>query len=93
MFIKTASAATALFFAASALWADPSATLIYDQFEAAVPHLDLESCPTSMAQDDVFCRATLRHDEIHVFVFSTEGDNPFVGFKSFPADGISALLE
>ncbi|QYX58334.1 hypothetical protein K1T73_08250 [Roseovarius sp. SCSIO 43702] len=67
--------------------------LTYDQFEVAVPHLDLETCPDALAAEDVFCRATLNHDEIHVFVFERGGDNALVGFGSFPAEGLDALLK
>ena len=42
-------------------------SLTYEMFEAAVPHIDLESCPTDLAQQDTFCRASIHHEEIHVF--------------------------
>ncbi|WP_113912743.1 hypothetical protein [Roseovarius dicentrarchi] len=93
MHIKPLVADTALIFAASPIWADTAAPLTYEQFEAAVPHSDLETCPEALAQDNVFCRATLRHEEIHVFAFSEDGDQVFVGFKTYPADGLGALLK
>ncbi len=71
--------------------AEPS-SLTYRQFEAAVPHLDLETCPSSLPQENTFCRATLQHDEIHVFVFSEDGDSPLIGFSSFPSNGLATLL-
>ncbi|MDO5757495.1 MAG: hypothetical protein Q4P24_08265 [Rhodobacterales bacterium] len=89
---KPLCAAAALLFATAPAWAETAAPLTYEQFEASVPHLDLEECPDTLAKEGVFCRATLRHDEIHVFVFSDEGDQVFVGFKSYPAEGLSALL-
>lgn len=93
MFIKSACTTAALIFAAAPLWADTTTPLTYEQFEAAVPHTDLETCPDALAQEDVFCRATMRHEEIHVFAFHNEGENLFAGFKSYPADGLSALLK
>ncbi|MCQ0092778.1 hypothetical protein [Roseovarius sp. M141] len=93
MFLKTICAIGALILAVSPSWAGTAAPLTYEQFEAAVPHLDLDSCPDALAQKNVFCRATLRHDDIHVFAFSNDGENLFVGFKSYTADGLAALLQ
>lgn len=94
MFLKKTCATVALILAACPLWAESApAALTYDQFEVAVPHMDLETCPGSMAADGVFCRATFNHDEIHVFAFHEGGDVPFVGFETFPADGLSSLLK
>ena len=90
---KTTLAACALTLLAPPLLADDAAPLTYAQFEAAVPHLDLERCPSSMAQAGMFCRATLRHDEIHVFSFREDGEQPMTGFKSFPAERVAALLD
>ena len=69
------------------------AYLSYEQFEAAVPHIDLDNCPDSLAQENTFCRASILHEQVHVFVFSYDGDSPMVGFGSFAADGIAALLK
>ena len=68
------------------------APLTYEAFEVAVPHIDLESCPETLAAEGVFCRATLNLDEIHVFAFEETGESPFVGLASFPADGLTDLL-
>lgn len=72
--------------------ADESKPLTYEMFEAAVPHIDLETCPADLAQQDTFCRASIHHEEIHVFAFSLEGDSPMVGFKSYEATGVETLL-
>ncbi len=94
MKLTTLCTTAAMTLAAAPLWADATpATMTYEQFEAAVPHMDLENCPEALAQENVFCRATLQHEEIHVFVFSQDGDSPFVGFKTYPADGMAALLK
>ena len=78
-------------YAASAQ-AEQSKALTYADFEAAVPHVDLENCPAAMAAATIFCRATIQHEEIHVFAFSEEGDQPLVGFHSFAAEGLESLL-
>jgi hypothetical protein len=67
-------------------------TLDYATFEAAVPHVDLDTCPPSLSSADRFCRATLAHEQIHVFAFSMEDDSPLVGFASFEATELPALL-
>lgn len=66
--------------------------LSYQMFEAAVLHVDLELCPADLAGEGRFCRAAMLHDEIHVFAFSEEGDQPMVGFRSWPVDRIAAQL-
>ncbi|TDE35254.1 hypothetical protein E1B25_17770 [Antarcticimicrobium sediminis] len=75
-----------------ALAQDPQ-PLTYAMFEAAVPHVDLETCPDSLPQQDSFCRASVKHSEIHVFAFSEYGDSPMIGFASFPADQLGLLLK
>ncbi len=79
--------------ASPVLAGDAPVALTYDQFEIAVPHLDLAECPDSITHEGTFCRATLHNDEIHIFAFSEEGNQSFVGFTSFPADGLAALLK
>lgn len=72
--------------------AEDAQALTYEMFEAAVPHIDLETCPVDLAQKDTFCRASIHHEEIHVFAFSLDGDSPMVGFKSYEATGVETLL-
>ncbi|WJY21220.1 hypothetical protein QTA57_15820 [Fontisubflavum oceani] len=67
--------------------------LSYAVFEAAIPHMDLAECPRDLAAEDRFCRVTVSHDEVHVFAFSYDGDSPFVGHATYPADGLEALLQ
>ena len=78
----------------TALFADNADTmpLTYETFEVSVPHVDLDDCPDSLAKAEVFCRATLANDQVHVFAFSEAGDAPLVGFASFDADRLPALL-
>jgi hypothetical protein len=72
--------------------AEPAA-LPYDQFERAVPHVDLASCPAEFGDEDYFCRATFSHAEMHVFVFSYDGDMPFVAMRTYPAMELDALYD
>jgi hypothetical protein len=60
--------------------------LVYADFEAAVPHLDLDSCPSGIAEGPVFCRVTLGHDSVHVFSFAEDGDQPFVAMRTYYED-------
>ena len=71
--------------------AQDAVPLTYDAFEFAVPHVDLDACPDSLAADGVFCRATLNLDQVHVFAFAEAGDQPMVGVESFDADLLAAL--
>lgn len=66
--------------------------LSYSIFEAAVPHIDLVTCPVALAGDDVFCRATLAHEEVHVFAFRATGDSHLAGFASYEATELPKLL-
>jgi hypothetical protein len=55
----------------------------YADFEAAVPHLDLDACPAGLAEGPVFCRVTLGHDSVHVFAFAEDGEQPFVAMRTY----------
>ena len=66
--------------------------LTYETFEVSIPHVDLENCPDNLAAAEVFCRATLANDQMHVFAFSEKGDSPLVGFASFDVDNLTNLL-
>ena len=67
--------------------------LTYEAFEVSVPHMDLENCPSGMDVANAFCRATLHHEEFHVFAFSYDDESPLVGFKTYSAEGLDALLK
>ncbi|WP_170324665.1 hypothetical protein [Ruegeria arenilitoris] len=79
--------------ATTALAADLAVPLTYEVFETSVAHTDLETCPKNLPQTETFCRATLYHDEIHVFAFSENGDSPMVGFNSYPLEEIALHLK
>lgn len=87
-----AAAIAAGAFAQTACASEPK-PLAYDQFEAAVPHLDLERCPDGLPQEGSFCRATINHHEVHVFTFSEDGDFPLIAFKTYAISEVKSLLE
>ncbi len=55
--------------------------MTYEAFEDVVPHADLAECPDEFADQEVFCRLTLAHDQLNVVVFSEEGDQPMVAVR------------
>lgn len=57
--------------------------LVYAQFETSVNHIDLETCPAQVKAEGVFCRATILHDALHVYVFEQGGDLAFVEMLTF----------
>lgn len=93
-YLSPLAALLILGFSTTGARADDAAPLAlnYAAFEAAVPHIDLESCPAGVTLGDVFCRATLANEQIHVFVFSQTGESPLVAFSSFDAEALTTLL-
>lgn len=69
--------------AAGLALADEPKPFTYAQFEASVPHFDVETCPAALAGEARFCRVTFHLDAVHVFAFSEENDQPMIGFRSF----------
>ncbi|MCC5971703.1 MAG: hypothetical protein JJU15_17320 [Pararhodobacter sp.] len=61
----------------------------YADFEASVPHIDLETCPEGLAEGDVFCRVSMNNDALHVYVFESGGMQEFVALHSFYEDEFS----
>ncbi|KIC26544.1 MULTISPECIES: hypothetical protein [unclassified Leisingera] len=91
--MKPAFALIACLAAAPAVAAETAMSMTYGLFETAIAHTDLDSCPAQLAKPDTFCRATLRHDEIHVFAFSRDGESPLVGFASYSFDELARHLK
>ena len=60
-----------------------AAEFVYADFEAAVPHLDLDACPAELVEVPAFCRVTLGHDSVHVFAFAEEGDHHFLVMRTY----------
>ena len=83
MFKKSTLTGVGLALLATAALADGPLKLTYLEFEASVPHLDLETCPEALARDGVFCRLSVENDAMHVFVFEEEGDQALVAFQSW----------
>lgn len=67
--------------------------LNYQDFEAAVAHIDLPICPAPLAAPARFCRMTTNADQLNVFAFSEDGDQPLVAFKSWSADLLVGLMD
>lgn len=62
------------------------AAYTYADFEASVPHIDLDDCPAGLAAGDVFCRITMNNDALHIYVFEAEGDQHFVSVHTYHED-------
>jgi len=67
--------------------------LTYEVFEAAIPHIDLETCPSEMAGDDRFCRAVVHNDAFHVFAFLYDADSPAVAHRAYSTEALNAILK
>lgn len=65
----------------------------YLDFETAVPHIDLAICPEPLDGPGRFCRLTTNADQLNVFVFSEEGDQPLIAFRSWPSDLLAGLMD
>lgn len=63
-----------------------TARMTYEIFGAAVPHVDLGSCPIQFDQDVVFCRMTLASEMANIFVFGIDDDQPLLAVKSYALD-------
>ncbi len=86
------AAAAACLFALPA-FAQDLATYTYADFEASVPHIDLEACPDGIAEGDVFCRVTMNNDALHVYVFASSADQPFVAVHTYHNDEFQLVLD
>lgn len=64
----------------------------YDIFEAAVPHIDMSDCPADMAAEGRFCRLVVMNDQLQIFSFSEEGDQPMVGYRAVPSEVLAKVL-
>lgn len=68
--------------------------MTYKIFEGAVPHADLAECPAVMdVGESVFCRLAVLGEDVAIFVFSEEGDQPLVGTRSWSPDDLMPLLQ
>jgi len=77
--------------AVSALLALPAlahdhAAYSYADFEASVPHVDLDECPAGLAEGDLFRRITTNNDTLHIYVFKAGGDRHFASVHTCHED-------
>jgi len=59
----------------------PGGVMTYELFEASVDHIDLEYCPKHFDSEAVFCRMTTAAEQINIFVFDYEGDQPLLAVQ------------
>lgn len=87
MYHKLIPAVLALAAGTSMALADDDATatkglvMDYEIFENTVHHADLDTCPEEFADQAVFCRLTMAHDQLNIIVFSEDGDQPMIAVK------------
>lgn len=79
--------------ARQAVSADTATPFTYKMFEESVPHLDVEVCPKALQGSNRFCRVSLANDALHVYAFSTDGDQPLLGFQSYTKDKYELLFK
>lgn len=86
MRILTGLLATLSLLMAAPAFSQPACPLPYATFEAAVPHIDLESCPASVPQHDAICRLAINQGQLHLFVFAMNGDQCLLSVRSLTAE-------
>ncbi|MCC5954503.1 MAG: hypothetical protein JJU07_00275 [Natronohydrobacter sp.] len=91
--IRTVFATTTCLLLALPALADERGRYVYADFEASVPHIDLETCPTGLAEGDVICRVTMNDDGLHVYVFEADGARPFVSVHSYFEEDFELVLK
>lgn len=84
---------TSVLLAAPQALADDPAAFTYSQFEASVPHFDLETCPKDVARQNAFCRMSFHNDTVNIFVFSESGDQPMIAFRTYEEDDFQIDLK
>jgi hypothetical protein len=81
--LKPCALALALAALAAPAASQTQCPLTYNDFELAIPHLDLEQCPKALAKPGVFCRVTTANDSVHVFVFEDKDKRCLLSMKSY----------
>mgnify|MGYP001817225435 FL=1 len=66
--------------------------MTYAQFEAAVPHIDVEECPEHALGQPAFCRASAGGDLVHVFFFDTKGEQCLLKLQSYGEDAFELQI-
>lgn len=67
--------------------------MTYAQFEAAIPHVDVEACPASDLGGEPFCRASAGGDFVHVFFFDSKGEQCLLKLKSYDEDSFKLTIK
>ena len=70
-----------------------SCPMTYAQFEAAVPHVDVEVCPKHDLGNEAFCRASAGGDLVHVFFFDNEGEQCLLKLRSYGEDAFELKIK
>ena len=65
----------------------------YAMFEESVPHVDLAVCPVPLDGPNRFCRLTAQLGTLNVFVFSEDGNQPLIAYRSWPSDLLAGLMD
>ena len=63
------------------------------QFEAAVPHIEVEECPKHALGRQVFCRASAGGDFVHVFFFDMKGEQCLLKLQSYDEDAFELEIK
>jgi hypothetical protein len=87
--LKPLTLALGLAALASTAFAQSQCPLTYNDFELAIPHLDLEQCPKDLAKPGVFCHVTTANDSVPVFVFAGKDQRCLLSMKSYDKYEIS----
>ncbi|MDJ0947777.1 MAG: hypothetical protein QNJ94_02555 [Alphaproteobacteria bacterium] len=75
-----------LLFSTAAL-AEPQCYVSYHEFEEAVPHVDIDTCPEAvLAKDKGFCRMTINGDSVVVYHFRHGDQSCLVAVKRYSWD-------
>lgn len=83
----------ALFASTQAMAAEPTCAFTYTHFETIVPHVDMETCPSTGVETESFCRAAVSQDQLHVFVFEAGGNQCLLKIISMEEDAFEIELK
>lgn len=67
--------------------------MTYAQFEAAVPHIDVEECPKHSLGQKAFCRASAGGDLVHVFFFDTNAEQCLLKLQSYGEEAFELQIK
>jgi len=73
--------------------AETSCAMSYETYEFSTGHIDLAQCPTDLAGENRFCRASVAGDQLHVAVFAQDGDQCLVTVKSYDEEQFDIVIK